>query len=410
MNILLKNGTLINGTSDFPLEKAWILIQEGMITGVGQKEAIKIPEEVKEINCEGKTILPGLIDAHLHLNGWRTNNSLFEQNSVPDGVKLLRASVDAQNLLKSGFTTVKDCASLNAIHIKKAIAEGIIQGPRILVSNFMLSVTGGHGDDEDGLPLRWAKERNPCICDGIPECMKAARYALREGADFIKVASNGAHSKGKFDQIEFTLEEIKAIVQVAQNAGTFVSSHAQGNEPIKLAIEGGVKTIDHVFYPDDDSIEIGIKKDVIFVPTFAIINAFLKSDYVEIAPEWLVKRGRELWENYGKTIAKIKDFGGVIAMATDYFLGSTIMGTNAIELEYLVDRANFTPLEAIKSATLGGAKACSLEDKIGTLEEGKIADIIIVNGNPLENIKIMQNPERIQLVMKEGNIVVNRGL
>lgn len=415
----IKGDTLIDGTGAEPVENAVAVIEGSKITAVGKAEDVEIPKEAEVIDATGKTMMPGLIDSHMHLMGMKTDNFIEETLIVPEGVKLLRAGNDAGLLLDAGFTTVKDCGGANAVYIKRAIAEGTLRGPRILAAGYILTQTFGHADLTHFLPIEMSDVRTAhgkgiaLICDGVEECTKAARYALREGADFIKVCTTGGvmSERDRPEHTQFTVDEIKAIVKVAHFAGAFVTAHCQGTEGMHNSIEGGIKTIDHAFYPDDEAIEMGKKKGVVFVPTLSIMKRINEGGLEAGYPEWAVQKSREAWDNVVKNIARLREAGATLAAATD-FGGSKLMkmGTNALELELLVKHCGFTPMDAIVSATLNGAKACGLEDRIGTIEKGKLADIIIVDGDPLKDIKILQNLDRIKMVIKEGVIEVDRGI
>jgi imidazolonepropionase-like amidohydrolase len=252
----------------------------------------------------------------------------------------------------------------------------------------------------------------PLLCDGVAECIKASRYALREGADFIKVyASGGVISMvDRPEHTQFTLKELKAIVEEARHAGKFVTAHCQGTEAMKNCIVAGVKTIDHACYPDEEVIEMAKKrKDVVFVATLSIAQRIVTEGEKAGYPPWAVMKAKEVAEITTKNIAKLHKAGLTIACGTD-FLGSPLlkMGTNAMELELLVEQCSFKPIDAIVAATRNGAKACGLESQIGTVEKGKLADIIMVDGDPLKDIKVLQNKNKIKMVMKEGKIEVKR--
>ncbi len=298
------------------------------------------------------------------------------------------------------------------LRLKLAISEGTIKGPRIINSAWILSTTGGH-DDFHYLPLHWAKKINPCICDGKAECIKAARLSLRHGADFIKICATGGvmSQKDSPDDVQFTAEEMKAIVEIAENAGTFVSAHAQGTRGINLAIQSGVKVIDHANSPNEETLELGLKNHTIFVPTLYVATGILDPKQMNTMPEWTLRKGKIEWEKIKKSVRNLRDSGNMLAMGTDLLSSESFKhGTNAKELELLVKYGNLTPFEAIKAATFGGAHACGKEKDIGTIEVGKMADIIVVDGNVLNDIKILQNKDRIKMVIKEGKIEVNRSV
>jgi imidazolonepropionase-like amidohydrolase len=242
--------------------------------------------------------------------------------------------------------------------------------------------------------------------------MKAARYALREGADFIKMmASGGVMSMvDRPEDTQFTPEEIKAVVEETRHVGKFVTAHCQGTEAMKNCIAAGVKTIDHAIYPDEEVIEMARQRgDVIFVPTLSIMHQLVTRGEEAGYPPWALEKGREVEEITIKNVAKLREAGMTIAAATD-FGGSPLlkMGTNAMELELLVIQCGFTPMEAIVAATRNGAEACGLARLTGTIEKGKVADILVIDGDPLRDIRILQDRAKIEMVMKEGKIEVAR--
>lgn len=409
MILVLVNGFLIDGTGRPPIDKATVVIEGGRIKAVGVSGEVKIPSDAKIIDLNGLTIMPGLIDAHMHFMGTRTHK-LEENFIIPDQVKLLRCVSDASALLDAGFTTVKDCGGTNGLYLKFAINEGSIRGPRIIASGYVLSQTFGHGDIHF-IPIAWAKEKIPTICDGVDDCRRAARYALREGADFIKICATGGvmSMRDRPEHTQFSYEEIKAIVEEARKVGTFVTAHAQGTEGIKIAISAGVKTIDHGIYLDEEAIKMMKEKDVILVPTLSIVHQIVTRGREVGIVEWGLMKAAEAFESHIKSVKMAYEAGVKIAVGTD-FGGPELwkLGTNAMELELLVDKIGFKPMDAIVSATKISAEACGLSNKIGTIETGKLADIIVVKGNPLENIRILRNTENIKLVIKEGKIEVNR--
>jgi imidazolonepropionase-like amidohydrolase len=417
--IVIRGGNLIDGTGAKPLKNSVVVVEEKGIIAVGKEADVDIPKKAKktEIDAYGKTVMPGLIDSHLHLLGMKTDRILEEDLVRPQQLALIKSVYDTADLLDSGFTTVKDCGGFG-IYLKRSIAEGTTRGPRILSAGYVLSQTAGHGDMHF-LPVEWvdarvSKRGISLLCDGVEECIKAARYALREGADFVKVCTSGGVMSmvDRPEHTQFTVEEIKAIVEEARHVGKFVTAHCQGTEAMKNSIIAGVKTIDHACYPDDEVIEMAKKrKDVVFVSTLSIIWRIITEGEKAGYPPWAVAKGKEVSEITMKNIAKLYKAGLTIASATD-FAGSSLlkMGTNAMELELLVKHCGFKPMDAIVAATQNGAKACGLENKIGTVEKGKLADIIIVDGDPLKDIKVLQDKNKIRMVIKEGKIEVKRGL
>jgi len=410
-------GRLIDGSGNPQKFNQVVLIEGSLIKDVGEEGEVRIPEGAKIIDASDKTVMPGLIDAHIHFLGMKTDRWIEEQVAQASQLGLIRSVIDARKLLEAGYTTVRDCGSINGLYIREAIKEGIISGPRVLAAGFILSQTFGHVDIHY-LPLEWVDARKTkrgytLICDGVSECIKAARYALRQGADFIKICTTGGvlSMNDRPEYTQFTLKEIKAIVEEAAHVGRFVSSHSMGTEGIKNAIKGGVKVIEHAWYPDDDAIRLAKEKGVIFVPTLSYDLQIIRKGEEAGYPSWAVEKEKEAWDQVVKNIAKAHKEGVIMASGTD-FVGSPIsrMGTNCMELELLVKYCGFTPMEAIVAATANGAEACGLKRKIGTIEPGKIADIIVVDGDPLKDIRILQDVNKIKLVMKDGKKQVDRGL
>ncbi|MEM3886204.1 MAG: amidohydrolase family protein, partial [Candidatus Methanomethylicia archaeon] len=318
MILALVNGFLIDGTGSPPLDKAIVVIDGGRIKAVGVSGEVKIPSDAKIIDLNGLTIMPGLIDAHMHFMGTRTHK-LEENFTIPDQVKLLRCVSDASALLDAGFTTVKDCGGTNGLYLKFAINEGSIRGPRVIASGYVLSQTFGHGDVHF-LPINWVKEKIPTICDGVDDCRRAARYALREGADFIKICATGGvmSMRDRPEHTQFSYEEIKAIVDEAQKVGTFVTAHAQGTQGIKIAISAGVKTIDHGIYLDEEAIKMMKERDVILVPTLSIVHQIVTRGKEVGIVEWGLMKAAEAFESHIKSVKMAYEAGVKIAVGTDF--------------------------------------------------------------------------------------------
>lgn len=414
--LLIKNATLIDGQGNEPQGDTSILIEDRIIRQI-KKGTIDVSMNSTVIDAKGKFVIPGLIDSHIHLYGMRTDDYLKERFLTADKLALLRASKDVWNLLSSGYTTVRDCGSSHALHIKRAIEEGTLLGPRIIASGFILSQTFGHGDDHflppEMVDYRDTKKGHTLICDGIAECQKAARFAFREGADFLKICTSGGilSERDTPDHVQFDIEEIQSIVNVAEQSGSFVASHAQNDRAILNAITAGVKTIEHGFGIKDSTIKIAKEKEIIFCPTLSLDRAIIDGGEKAGFPKWAVKKQLEYWEKEIEDTKRLYQAGVILAAATD-FLGSPMstMGENAKELELLMKYCSFDPMDAIVAATRNGAKACGLEEQLGTIEEDKIADMLILVKNPLQEILSLQQIENIQTVIKDGRICIHRSV
>jgi|ETNmetMinimDraft_2_1059921.scaffolds.fasta_scaffold49502_1 imidazolonepropionase-like amidohydrolase len=397
---LIRGGALIDGTGNALKQNIDILVEGMTIKAVGKK--LDAPAETEIIDATGMTVMPGLIDSHVHFRG-TIKGGLQEKILNPPELGLIKSIGDAKDLLAAGYTTAKCCGGSNALFLKQAVAEGILIGmPRIVAAGYWLSQTFGHGD-APYLPLEYVDVRtarrrsnvsSSLICDGVDECIKATRYALREGSDFIKISTTGGFSSigDKATDIQYHLDEIKAIVETAAQVGKYVTAHCEMSlKAMKQSIIGGVKTLDHALLTDDECIEMAMEKDVVFVSTTAVF-----ADAIEA--------GRNAGVKCVESYKRMKKAGATIAAGTDTGLGEMKFGGNALELELLVKYFGLSPMDAVVSATKNGAMACFMGDKTGTIEPGKYADLIVINGNPLSDITILQNAEKIVTVMLEGKV------
>lgn len=388
-----------------------ILVENGVIREVVKEGSLDI-RDAEVYSFEEGYCLPGLIDAHIHLIGVRTDNILGEVLMVPQGLRIIRAARDAEKLLMAGFTTVRDCGSIEALHVRDAIRQGEIIGPRIVASGYFLTQTFGHGDLFHSLPESWVDGRvNPSsftlICNGPSEVRKAARYSFRSGGEFVKISTSGGvlSEKDKPEYTQFSEEEVLAAVEEALHVGSFVASHAQGTPGINLALKCGVKTIEHAIYPDEESFKTARKKDAIFIITYTIMRTIAEKGAESGYPPWAVEKAKRVREEYSENIKKCVREGVKLGLGTDFFGSSlTKMGTNARELVNLVKDLNIDPWKVLEMATITNAEACGLKGKIGLIKPGYLADIIVVRGNPIEDISLLAEPNNIVFVMKEGKV------
>jgi len=407
MKIAIKGGTLIDGTGNAPQPNTTILVEDSNIVSIGSD--VSIPADAKIIDVHGRTIIPGLIDAHLHLKGVRSMNPI-DWVIEPIALKATRGVADVKKLIEAGFTAVRCASSDIGVSLNKSIEEGTIPGPRIVASNYSITQTAGHSD-RHMLPIEWVSGSYTRIADGVSDCRKAAREQIRAGAGVIKICTTGGvySEKDSPTQAQFVDEEIAAITTEAHRVGIKVMSHAQSPEGIQNAIRNGVDTIEHAIYLDDETIEMLIKHDTIVVPTFAIVYAIVTKGAEAGVPDYGLRKAEEAHKAHIESIKMAYKAGVKIAMGTDY-VGPPILshGENAVELEILVKQVGMTPMEAIVASTRTGSEALGLEMEIGTLEVGKKADLLIVDGDPIADITILQNKEKILVVMKAGKIAVDR--
>ncbi len=410
-------GTLIDGTGAKPTAGATILIQGSKIAAAGR--GIEIPVGSQVVDATDKSVMPGLIDSHMHNSGLKEHPRI-DRLTRPWELSLVRSIGDCRALLAAGYTTLRDCGGTNGVFLRKAAAEGSLAGlPRIVAAGLLLVQTRNSIEDpflpSECVDARTSLHRSASgaeslVCDGVDECVKATRHALRFGADFIKtfVSGNYLGENESSADLQFHMNEIKAIVETAAHAGRFVTAHSHNPRATKRAILGGIKTIDHAYGTDDEGVALAMEHEAVFVSSLACLRLVLEGDG---APPWLVERAATEWDDATEGYKRMRKAGAILAAGSD-FNGSPMapLGNNAIELELLVKHCGFSPTEAITAATKDGAMACFLGDKTGTIEPGKFADVLIVDGDPLSDVRTLQHPENIKMVMLEGRIEIDRGV
>ena len=416
---VIKGGALIDGTGRSPINDAIVVVQDGKIKSVGIKGAIDVPsgDNVEIIDATGKIVMPGLIDSHLHMGLLGQSREFYSMPIYNNCLDIAMKAVPAlKKTLEMGITTIRDGGSgwgWMEVALKNAINRGDIIGPRYLTTGYHLTVTGGHGYF---LPPWLAKytpaEQTGMFCDGPEEWRKAARINISNGTDNVKlVASRGFLSAGLRGDAPpmaapASVEEMRAAVEEAHKMGKKVFAHANGPQAIMNAIEAGVDSIVHGFYMDEKCAEMMVKKNIILEPTTLCIRLVRDYGKGEMLDS-MVERAAAYWEGKEKEFKMILGKGVTISFASDMGCPYLYHGENAKELVSCVE-LGMKPMDAIISATKNAAKAVGLESQIGTIEEGKIADIIVVDGDPLKNIGVLQEEKKIKMVMKEGKIIITR--
>ena len=405
---LIRNGTLIDGTGKAPLADAAVLVKDNTIQQAGNVNSIRLPDEqINEIDAGGGYILPGMIDTHVHvmLEGVNIVRDMVTPFSMRfyNSVKYLRNTIDA------GITSVRDAGGADA-GVKQAVESGVIVGPRLQISISVLTITGGHGDGW----MRSGMEYDlfmpypgfpSCRVDGVEDCRRKVREVLRAGADVIKICSTGGvlSPTDHPEFVQFSPEELEVIVREASyRNGVKVMSHAQGVEGVKNAIRAGIHSIEHGIFLDDEAIELMLKHGTHLVPTLLAPLAVLEAGEKGGMPEYGIRKSREVIEIHSESISRAHKAGVRIAMGTD--AGVMPHGTNLRELGLMVN-VGMTPMETIVATTKKAAECLGWEDRVGTVEAGKLADIILVKTNPLQDIRSMEKVDNIALVMKDGKIV-----
>ncbi|MFC3958532.1 metal-dependent hydrolase family protein [Halovivax cerinus] len=386
-------GSLFDAEEGTVVRDARLVIEDGRIADAGPIEDVAEPVDGERIDHSGEFVLPGLIDAHLHLWGVRSMDP-FDQliESDRQAIKAARGTMDCRTLLEAGFTTVRDVGSDVAIGLRDAILEGEIPGPRVFSSGRAFSQTAGHGD-RHFLPRRWLDtDDDQAVVDGVTECRKGARRRIRQGADLIKLSTTGGvlSEKDEPHHSQFVDAEIAAFTEEAHRVDIPVAAHAQGASGIKNALRNGVDTIEHGIYLDEEAIDLFDETGAILVPTLSIVDRICEYGADHGVPEWGLEKARRVREDHVESIRWAYDEGIPLAAGTD-FIGPDLVphGENAMELELFVDAVGMEPIEALEAATSVAAETIPADD-VGSLTVGDHADFVAVDGDPTADISILR--------------------
>ena len=405
--IAITGGNLIIGNGDPMILDTTVIINGEKIVEIGPSNTVKIPEGAEIIDSSGLTIMPGLIDCHDHLaskgydlpNRWGLNEPISLQH--------IRTAHVLSDTLAAGYTCIRDAGGLDA-GFKLAVEQGIHPGPRLVISVNIISPTGGicdrvsgsghgHPHDDPRLPSG--------VADGLDTIHTQVREMVRVGADVIKFATTGGASSrpghGPKD-IEYSYEEVVALVQEANALGRKTMCHALGGAGLRNAIQAGANSIEHGCYlaEEPDLIPNMAEKGIFLVPTFEVYEY-----HSTVSAPHMIARAKDLEFIHEESVQKALDAGVKVVAGTD--AGGFIHANNAHELELLV-KHGLSPMQAIQAATGWAAECVGLGNEIGTVETGKLADLLIIDGDPLSDIKILQEKDRIKQVLLGGKAFVDR--
>lgn len=409
--IVLK-GRVLDGNGGAPIEKGAVVLEDNRIRLVCQQSELPDDPAAEVYELENGTIMPGLIDAHVHM-GWGSATAVDWISMTPQ-LSMARALRDMAQLRQQGYTAFRDLGS-DVLLMRPAVAEGLLDVPRIFGAGRIISQIGGHGDVYQKLSLEASQRAySPAfIVNGVDEVRRACRINARNGADLIKIMTTG----GVFSQGDkatphshFSQEEIRAAVEEAENMGSYVSTHAQATRGIKMALKNGVKCIEHGFYLDEECIELMVKNDCYLVPTLAIMHASkLYFQGKEGVLPYLKEKTEKSYEAHYRSLEMARKARITVGVGCD-FLGDAAFGCSYSEATLELERlcvAGYTPMEVITMATKVNARLLQMEDQLGTLETGKLADVLLVEGRPDEDIRVLRRSDHVKLVVQDGRIVKN---
>lgn len=382
-----------------------LVIEDGRIKAMSAGHSDTTEGATHTINLKGMTCLPGLIDSHVHLTGETSPTGYTDQFRWNVADYAIRSTVYAKRTLEAGFTTVRNLGDGDnaSIALRNAINKGVVPGPRIFSAGSAIGTTGGHADGTDGYraDLQGDPGAKLGIINGPDDAWKAVRQHYKDGADLIKIMPSGGvlDESSSVDNAQMTVQEIEAVVAAAHDYGFTVAAHAHGAEAIRRAVTAGVDSIEHGTYMSDADMKLMKQRGTWYVPT-TIAGRYVaeKAKVPGYYPEQIAAKALQVGPVIQKTAGRAYKAGVKIAFGTD--AGVFPHGQNAKELEYMVE-AGIPNAYALQAATVNAAALLKQSDNIGSLEAGKYADVIAVKGNPLEDIKLMQ---QVEFVMKAGAI------
>ena len=403
--VVLKAAQIIDGTGAEPIKNGVIVVTDNKITAVGTSANVRIPSGARVIDLGNATLLPGFIDAHTHIIGRTLGDPAGENARFRDydSFGAILAVGNAQKTLMSGFTTIRNvgAGAFDDLALRKAINEGWIAGPRMLTAGHSLGITGGHCDDNGFKPGVADGDFKTGIADGVEQVRAAVRYQIKYGADVIKTcATGGVLSEGDAVGVQqYSFEELKAMVEEAHQHERKVAAHAHGTEGIKVAVRAGVASIEHGSFLDEEGAKLMAEKGTVLVPTL------MAGETVERLAKGGILKGFRAEKALAAAAAMRKGIRIAVANNVKIALGTDAgvipHGTNGHEFTLLVEWGGMTPMQSIVAGTMTGATLLGLDKTIGSLAVGKYADIVAVSGDPLKDIKRMENSV---FVMKNGMI------
>lgn len=397
--IALVGGTVVDLNGGAPLQDAVVLVEGEKISAIGPADKISIPAGTELVDVSGTWLIPGLMNMHVHLGLVLPGKMEAELANETEGELVLRMAKSARETLQAGITTIRLPGDQRHgdLALKKAISKGQAYGPRIFSAGESLIITGGHGS-----------EHGKIYADGPYELMKAARREISAGASWVKILISGgiATDGGDISKALMTPEEIHAVIDAAHRFGARVAAHSGSPAATDIAIDAGIDSIEHGYFLDRPVLRKMRKHGTWLVPTIVVSQPATAPFFEKIgSPQWYLDRRDSVGKEHWKALQIAIEEGVNIALGTDQLPAEPNDGTTATarEAQYYV-AAGMTPLQALRAATIEPARMLGADAEIGSLEVGKFADILAVEGNPAEDIKALRN---IVLVMKGGHVYRN---
>jgi imidazolonepropionase-like amidohydrolase len=403
---LFLNATIIDGTDRDPLEGAAMYVADERIVSVGAVDEVRSAAReggAKEVDLDGKFVMPGMIDCHFH--GVYEEVSCYEDYDLrrPIEESAIHHAKNAQTILEAGFTSAREVGSrgLVSVSTSKLIREGVLRGPRLVPGGRILSSTGGLTDAYG----HWVRNEDSLgyVVDGELAMRKAVREQIKYGTKCIKVEASGTGISTYAGSSKQTMseEEISAVVHEARRNGVRVACHAQGTESIKNAVRAGVTTIEHGSFLDEEGVKLMLEQGTILTPTIAVLYLYINKGPEVGVPAWVVEKFKGDFDAHVESFKMAAEAGIPMVVGSDSGHAFNPQHGIALELEMMVTYG-FTPLQAIQAATANGAVATGLSRSVGTIEAGKLADFLVLDADPLQDISLLQDPSRMAAVYQGG--------
>ena len=414
--LAIVGGRVVDGFGQDPIERGIVVVQDGRLTDVGPESSVQIPRGAQVIDAAGHTVLPGIIDCHVH-GTYRSRDVRRHLLNSPT-YNVLRSTQIIEETLACGITSARDMGGADA-GFRQAIDEGIIAGPRLQISIAMVSQTGGHGDFWVPAGMRIAKRTwlPDGVADGVDGVRRVVRQLLMAGADFIKICATGGITSvtDSWDEPQFTVEELRCAVEEAAAKRKPVAVHAEGIDGIRNALQAGVHSLEHGWFIDEQCIDRMVAQGTWWVPTLALVP--MSIEHRKKNTTWSQQQLGEEEQKDDEIHRKMQTEqfpiwreavrrGVKIAMGTDQS-HRLLVGENMVELRFMVEYLGMSPMDVLVSATTKAAECMGRSD-IGALAPGRLGDVLVVDGDPLQDISVLEDRARLKLILKDGNAYTNR--
>ena len=410
---LIHNGTLIDGTGAPPVPDAAVVVTDGIITYAGAAAGLPpLDPDIRTIDAKGGSILPGLIEAHIHLTYFNVTELQDLDIKYPVEYVTLQSAVNAKTALECGYTAARSGGCLHNIDVwmKKAIEEDMIPGPRLSASGREICGAGGLMDWNPDY-RKIGMEGIVFIVNGPEDARRAVRKLVKDGIEWVKTYPTGDAASPDINDhhtLCMTFEEMNAVVQTAHNHGLKVTGHCRATEGIRNALKAGYDAIEHGTFIDDECLDLLLKRNVPMCPGLGFEKFSVDRGKEFGLSQRVIDGHQETLEAGAESSRRVLKAGGTIGLGGDYGFGWTPHGTYAQELTFFVDYVGFSVLDTIRCATLGGAKMMGRENEIGSVEAGKLGDLLVVEGDVMKDIAILEDRQNFIAVMQGGAVKAGR--